>query len=383
MMTVRARNVRTWASVAVAILLFTPVLQSGSNVVNIAYGRSWPRSIIIDSARQLVFVDGVSGEYPPDGFSFGLVTLTNSSLGKVLGLPGIGGDLALDVGTETVYAAGQTSVTVIDGLNMSIERTIAVKIPIFGMVFDSTTGHLLLTSGNSVFQLDPASGKLLRNATVGQAAEGMAVDPASGLFYVANYLSSSVSVLRTSDLSTVKTVQLPKQTYPSQLSLDTKRGVLFVTTDGQTVVKVSSSGFGVLGDLHISNSNSNGTYAIALDQIRDRIFVATEPGTTVTELNATTGAHLSSFAVAAAVVEMAVDQSTGKLYVTDYHQITAFTPTDVPNSGRQLSQPEVFALVAVAIAAAAASVYVWRFRPTGGMRGGHAPQPQRGRPSLP
>ena len=370
---------RAQAAVAIVVLLALPVLQSGSNGVIIAYGRSWPRSIAIDPGRELMYVDGESGMNPPDGFSFGVIYLGNQSLGRVLGLPGTPGELSLDASSETVYVAGQNSVAVIDALNMTVERTIALKIPIFSMAFDGSTGNLLLTSGNSVFQMDPTTGRLIRNATVGQAAEGMAVDLASGVVFVANYLSSSISVLRTTDLALVRTIQIPSPAYPSKLSLDTKRGVLYATTDEQSVIKVSSTTYDVLGSITVSRSSQNGTYALAVDQTSDRLFVATEPGTTISELNATTGALISTFPVYSSAYEMAVDQTTGKLYVTDYHQVTAITPTGFSQSPNSLLRYVLLAPLALVAVAIVAYLYVRRLRPIGGRQGAPDPQPRTSR----
>lgn len=371
---------RMGAILALAILVAAPIPQSSTSAVNIAYGRSWPRSIIVDPARQLIYVDGMSGIYPPDGFSFGFVSIANQSLGKVVGLPGVAGELALDASSGTVYAAGTNSVSVFVVQNMTLQRTIALKIPIFSIAFDGSSGDLLLTSGNSVFQMDPASGRLLRNATVGESAEGMAVDPASGVVFVANYLSSSVSVLRSSDLSIVKTIELPPPSYPSQLALDPNRGALYVTTDEQSVVVVNSTDYAVEKSIQVSPSGANGTYALAVDPVRDRLFVATEPGTSILELNATTGALFATFSVESAAFEMGVDQTTGKLYVTNYHQITVITPVGTVQPVQQASQYETAAVLAGVLIAVVACLYLWRFTSIGGRRGGPA-QRQRRDPS--
>lgn len=349
-----------------AVLLSALVLQSGTSVVNIPYGRSWPRSIVVDAGRQLVYVDGMSGINPPEGFSFGVIFPGNESAGGVLGLQSTAGELALDGSSGTVYVAGDNSVTVIDGPSMTIERTIGLKIPIFGMVFDASTGYLLLTSGNRLFQLDPATGRLLRNATVGEAAEGMAVDAGAGVIFVASYLSSSISVLRDPDLATVRTIKLPQPSYPSKLALDDRRGLLFATTDEQTIVEVSTSSYEVVRSIQVSQSNTNGTYALAVDAARDRIFVATEPGTVISELNETSGALLSTFAVFSGAYEIAVDQTTGKLFVTDYHQVTVITPAEATRPATLLAGYPILALLVVASAAAAACLYIWKFRPSGG-----------------
>ncbi len=60
--------------VVVTILLLaifdTMASSQSQTVVNIPVGRSWPRSITINSVQDVVYVDAVSGFYPPAGFSF-------------------------------------------------------------------------------------------------------------------------------------------------------------------------------------------------------------------------------------------------------------------------------------------------------------------------
>lgn len=368
------------AAFIVALLSFAAVPSTQSSTINIPYGRSWPRSIVVDPARQSIYVDGLSGIYPPTGFSFGVINSSSQVVTNVLALNGTAGELSLDEKTGTVYAAGNDSVAVFDSVSKAFVRTIDLKMPVFSIAFDGSTGHLLVASGDSVVQLDPATGSVMRTAVVGHSAEGMAIDPSRGEVFVANYLSSSVSVLRSADLSTVTTISLLSPSYPSQLALDQRRGILYATTNGRFVVRVSTANDSLLGSLAVSRSDTNGTYALAIDPARNRLFVAAEPGRSVAQLDASTGALVGTFALDSAAFEMAVDEQSGKLYVTNYHQVTVITPAETAQVGqRWLAPGELAALVGVA-AAVAAGTLVWRATPSGGRRGG-SPSRQRTTPS--
>jgi len=343
----------------IVLVVLAPPPQAEPVVLSIAYGRSWPQSIVVDSARHLVYIDGLSGLYPPGGFSFGVINSSSLALISVLPLGVTAGELALDGNTGTVYVAGNESIAVYDGRSRTFVRTIGLKLPVYGMAFDASTGYLFLTSDNSVLQLDPTTGSVLRSALVGNSGQGIAVDSSRGEILVASYLSASVSVLRSSDLSRVATVLLPQSFYPARLALDEGRGMLYVTTDERWVARVSLWNDSLVGNLIASTSDANGTYALAIDSARNRLFVAAEPGESVAELDASTGAFISNFALESAAVEMAVDSQSGRLYVTDYHQVTVITPPDIAQGGQQwLLRGELAALIGLA-AAVAVGLVIW------------------------
>ncbi len=52
------------SALVLALLLAQPAT-AATYPVNVPYGRSWPLSVVVDSARGLAYVDATSGEYPP------------------------------------------------------------------------------------------------------------------------------------------------------------------------------------------------------------------------------------------------------------------------------------------------------------------------------
>ncbi|MDV3277093.1 MAG: YncE family protein [Nitrososphaerales archaeon] len=362
-------------ALAVLLLLAVPSAHAQSGIVNVDYGRSWPLSLAVDSARGVVYVDGESGIYPPIGFSFGIINASTDALERVLPLPSTPGEMALDGSTGTVYVAGDRSVSVFDWKTQSFDRTIQLKLPVFDMVFDNVTGDIIFTSGNAVYQLDPTTGSVLGNATVGNAAEGIAIDETKGKIYVANYLSGSISVLGSADLSIIKTIQLPEPAYPSALVLNRLGNELFASTDENSVVVIDTSTESIVRSIVLGQTGVNGTSVLAIDERSNDLFVATNPGDTIVEVDAYSGGVFARYTVASTVYEMTVDQATRKLYVTNYHQVSVISPQYGRVTG---STPILAALIVavVAVVALAGALYFRRVTASGGMRGGLPSQPR-------
>lgn len=365
---------KAWAAVVVLVLLATPAAFAESTQVNIDYGRSWPLSLAIDSARGVVYLDGESGIYPPTGFSFGIINSTSGALQKVLPLPGEPGELALDESTGTVYVAGATAVNVFDSRTQSFGKQLAVGLPISDVVYDNFSNRLLLTSGGAVYQLDPSTGKVLGSMPVGRSAQGIAVDWVNGEVYVADYLSASVSVLRAGDLSLLKAISLPAPAFPSSLTFDRARNAVYATTDGSSILTIDTKTGSVVRRIDLSSAGIEAASVISLDEKDGLLFVASNPGNSVVEVDATSGAVLAMYPVASTVYEMAFDQATGRLYATNYHQVTVITPS------HRTPYTMLLAVVAVVSLALIASLltflYSRRFTASGGTRGGPPSQPR-------
>lgn len=350
----------------------TSAASTASNQVNIDYGRSWPLSLVMDSARGVAYVDGESGIYPPTGFTFGIINLTSMSLLKVVPLPGEPGPMALDPSTGTVYVAGQTAVNVFNPETQSFGKPLPTGLPISDLVYDNLSGTLLFTSGGSLYRLAPSTGRILGNATVGKSAQGIAVDWLNGEVYVADYLSASVSVFSAGTLSPLDTLKLPAPAYPSALVFDRAKGEVYATTDGSTVLGISTGSKSVSQTISLESAGINTTSVLALDGTGSLLFVGANPGNSVAEVDTGSGAVLATFPVTSTVYDMGFDQNTGRLYASNYHHVSVITPA------QQASFPWMIAVAAViavgAVASLAAFLVSRRFTASGGRRDG--------RPSL-
>lgn len=280
----------------------------------------------MDGERSLAYTSTVSGIYPPTGFSFAVVNISSGEVVREIPFQGVPGPMTIDRETGKVYAIGSTSIFVYDPKAGNFTTRIAVGKSMSAIAFDSATRMLFVATDNRVLMIDPESGIVVRSAVAGESTEGIAVDQALGRVYVANYLSATVSVYSDTELAPIVTVHLPFGSYPSQLAVDDSSGRLYVTTDGRQVEVVDGYTGELLGGILVGAAQTNGTYLIALDGARNRLFVATEPGYLVSELDIRSGRLLGWFRLASTAYEMAVDGATGELIVSNYHQLTVISP---------------------------------------------------------
>ncbi len=341
-------------SLLVLLLASVPSSYAQSAGFTIDYGRSWPRSMAVDPGRGVVYVDGESGIYPPTGFSFGIINASTHAVERVLPLNVTAGEMAIDESSGDVYVAGSKSIDVFAGRTQAFAKQIDVGIPVFYILYDDGSGNLFITNGlNGVFEVDPRTGAMLANATVGNGAEGLALDPSSRELFVADYLSGSISVLQASSLALVKTIILPTPCYPSQIALNPKTHLLYSTTGVNAIDVVDTVAETFVQRVVVAPLRSNSTSAIALDDETNSVFVLTGPGTIITQVDGSTDAVVGRFAVSSDAYEVAVNQATGELYVTVYHQISAF---GVTHSRTNVFLQEVVPAVVLATAAVVAVI---------------------------
>ena len=292
--------------------------------LTISYGRSWPMSLVVDSARGLIYVDAVSGENPPEGYTFGIIDAITHALVKTLPLNELSGPMVLDQATGDVFVGGNTTIAVLGGKNQTFVQQFSVGRPILSMAHDgSVSPDIFFTSGAQLFAVDPQTGVIVGNATFGSYADGVAVDPSNGRVYVGLYPSPQIAVLDASSLSQVGTIALPA-CCALQLSLDQKTQTLYSATGTNYVYAVDAATDTYLRELQVTASPQNSTNFVVADSETGGVFVATSPGGSIVEIDGTTGAIRATFNVPTQVAGIALDTSTQELYATNYHQLTVF-----------------------------------------------------------
>jgi DNA-binding beta-propeller fold protein YncE len=315
------------------LVVFLFLAQASSAAVyplSITPGRSWPMSVAVDSSRGLVYFDAASGEYPPTGFSFGIINATAHAVIKILPLGVNSGPMVLDQRSGDVYVAGLTSIAVLDGSDQSFVRDIEVGHPILSMAHDgSVSQNLFVTSGNTLFSLNPQTGAIVGNATFANDVDGVVLDPSNGRVFVGEYPAGGISVLDASNLAPVGTIGLPA-CCALQFALDNSTQTLYASTGTNIVDMINAGTDAFMKSVNVAPSSQNSTNAIAVDDETDRVYVATSPGGSILELNGGSGAVTREFKVSSQVAGLALDVKTQELYATNYHQLTVF---DAARSG--------------------------------------------------
>ena len=346
------RTVGAALSVLVVFLFLTQAASATSYPLNITPGRSWPFSVVADSSRGLVYFDSSSGEYPPIGFSFGVINATSHEVIKILPLNVNPGPMVLDQQTGDVYVAGDTSIAVFDGGNQSFVREIQVGHPILSIAFDSSASpNLFATSGNTLYSLDPQTGAKVGNATFANDLDGAVLDPANGRLFVGQYPAGGIEVLNASNLETVGTIGVPS-CCALQFALDERTQTLYTSTGTNSVFVVNAATDTFDKSLEVAQSSQNSTNAIVVDDATGRLFVGSSPGASVLEVDGANGRVARVLNVFTQANGLALDTETQELYVANYHQLTVF----------DARRPGTFILVVVVsvgvVAAGAAGVYV-------------------------
>ncbi len=314
---------KVYSTLFLALLLAQPVM-AATYPINVAYGRSWPLSVVVDSARGLAYVDATSGEYPPTGFSFGVINTTTHEVVSVLGLPVVPGPMALDRGSGDVYIAGSDSIAVYDGGSRNFTSAMAVGRPILDMAHDgNVSGNIFFTSGNGVFALDPQTEKVTANATVANGPNALVLDPTNGRLYVSEYLAGEIAVFQASTLAPLGVVRLPA-CCAAQLALDTRTQMLYASTGSNYVDLVNAAADSFVVSLKVAPSPENSTNEIAVDSETGRVYVASTPGGSIIVLDGKAGIVTGALKAQTQVAGLAVDERTHELYATNYHQVTVF-----------------------------------------------------------
>lgn len=334
--------------------------------IDIPIGRSWPRSIAINPQTHQVFVTAVSGFYPPTGFSFAILNSTSNAITSVIPFAGIPGEMAVDEKTNTVFVVSESSVIVMDGTKGQMIGSFAVNVPIYAIAYDQDSRVLYVTDADSLISIDVNSIDVNRSAVsgllkVGMYPESITFDHAKRLIYVANYGSSSISVVDGRTFTLLRTIGLPPYTNPSSLTFAPQLNRLFVSTGRNNILAVDGDSGSVVASIRIaSTSADSSTYYVTFDPVTNYVFVATPPSTLLTLVDARSYQVVTTVALDYAPYEMVADRVTGNVYVTNYHQVSVIGTTYLsPASGFML-----LTLAALAASVLLSVLYLYRKRVT-------------------
>ena len=309
----------------VLLLLIAQPVESASYPITITFGRQWPLSIVVDSARGLVYVDATSGENPPIGFSFGVINVTSNEIAKILPLDEIPGSMALDEANGDVFVAGNYSIEVYDGANQSFTGIIEAGHPILYMTYDGNVSqNIFFTSGDEVYALNPQTKDIVGNATVDNGPEGLALDSENGKLYVSEYMAGEIAVFQASDLAPVGTITLPS-CCATLMALNPDTQVLYAATGSNYVDMINAQTDTFSKRVQVAPSAQNSTNEIAVDSDTGIVYVASSPGGSILELDGSSGAVQRTFKVQSQVAGVAVDTKTQELFATNYHEITVYS----------------------------------------------------------
>jgi len=285
-----------------------------------------PGGVVVDerAGRAVVASSG------PRGSLYTLDTHTGDILSTITLGSGFISDMAVATGRGYAFVLsrasrnlGRMDLSTVDTRTGALLRTVTVPVTSKAVAVDGQTEHLFVVSmgaqkgdgtplgpGN-VRLLDARSGALIRVARVGLQPWAVAVDHATHRVFVANYRSHTVSVLDVDTGRVVRTALVGKG--PVAVATDDVTGRVFVANEDSGTVSMLDARTGVvLGTITTGSPN-----AIAVDARAGRIVVTNGGLGTVDVIDAKSGAIVNTVTVGGSPMDVAIDNRTGRAFVTD------------------------------------------------------------------
>jgi YVTN family beta-propeller protein len=147
--------------------------------------------------------------------------------------------------------------------------------------------------------------------TVPSIPVALAVDTGTGLIYIANTTSPTVTVFNP---HTTATTSISVGSTPSAVAINPQAGLIFVANKtGNSVSVISRTSNAVVATTMVGSAPS----ALAVNTATSRVYVANFSSSTVSVLNASTGALIQTITVGSGPSALAVNSTTNTIFVAN------------------------------------------------------------------
>jgi YVTN family beta-propeller protein len=183
-------------------------------------------AVVVDAARKQIYLMG---------YESNTITVVKQATGEIAKIPA--GEMhlwgvALDGGTLLVTHVQGATVEAID-VDSGSSTTIATGAMPCAVAVNPSTGLAYVANygDGSVTAVDVRRGVAVGTVKVGKHPEGIAVDPASGLVYVVNTGDATVSEIEEKNLRVVKTMKAGE--HPYAVAVNAKDRTVYIANLGQ------------------------------------------------------------------------------------------------------------------------------------------------------
>lgn len=236
-------------------------------------------------------------------------------------------DVAVDESTHDVFVPNAD-----DGTVSIVNGTTVTSVPVGGSPHtvalnqNTDTAYVLNQGFVSVIR----GGVVIGTVGVGTTPTDLAVDQSDGTIYVANYNSNSVTMI---DAATLATSTLPLAGNPYSVAVDSATHTAYVGTRANSTAVIR--GGAILG-------TAPGGYAVAFNEVNGMAYSIAETGGTVYAID---GATATAIAVGQVPHKLAINQTTGTVYVANFNSnsVTAIDGTTVSSTIGLSSAPYAIA----------------------------------------
>ena len=291
-------------------LLTINVTSAGYKVSTLAVG-SIPIGIAVNSTTNRIYVAN---------FSSNTVTSIDGSNDTIITTIPVGANpvgVAVDLASNLIYVAnsGGNNVSVIDGSTNVVTATIPVGKTPFGVAVNNSSGgsnvFVANDGDNSVSVISAATGQVVATTPVGMAPHGVAADPNTGLTFLTNRNSNSVTVINNTSLNVAATI--PVGFSPLFLGVDSTGGHVYVPNTNSGTVSVIDESTDAVTQVQVGGE----PFGIASGATANIGFVSDVSSNAISEYNLQSGQLLNTTTLSNGAYELALNTTTGKIYVTN------------------------------------------------------------------
>jgi len=168
----------------------------------------------------------------------------------------------------------------------------------------------------------PCTPQRLTDIVVGNQPRGVAVDEARSRVYVANYASSSVSIIDGNSNAVITTVtHFPNISAPTGITYDSASDAIWVTNDGSDsggnfhwLTSIDADSFEVGSPIDVGSE----PWGVVFNPADDHMYVANRGDNTVSVISPTLGSVVNTIPVGQSPYNLAAHRSTGLVYVANF-----------------------------------------------------------------
>jgi YVTN family beta-propeller protein len=238
-------------------------------------GFELPSAVAVNAATDTIYVSTAGGVVPIEG-------LTNRVLLPILVGTNPQG-VAVDDKTNTIYVAvatdlakGGPALVVIDGSKDAVTGSVPLDDVGQGVAFDAASGQVFVAIPglNQLAIVDPVNLKVVGTRLVGASPHGVAAD--NGIVYVTNNRDNYVFVLDAFTLE--EKARVPVGKLPEGIDVDPARGIVYVANAGeQTMSLIETGKFTVFATLQVAPAGASPRDA-AVNRMTGFVYVPTTDG---------------------------------------------------------------------------------------------------------
>jgi 40-residue YVTN family beta-propeller repeat len=227
-------------------------------------------------------------------------------------------DVAVDESTHDVFAPNYDgdTVSIVNGTTVT---SVAVGSNPLAVALNQTTdtAYVLNQGAPGSPTVSVIRGGVVTDTVpVGTNPADLAVDQSDGTIYVANYGANSVTII---DATTLATTTLPVAGNPYSIAVDSTTHTAYVATQSNTTAVISSGAI---------VRTVPGGYAVAFNEFNGMAYTVDTLAATVYAID---GASVTAVAVGQTPHKIAINQTTGTVYVANFNgnSVTAIDGTTV------------------------------------------------------